>query len=83
MPEAFCFESGEARWPRSPRGSPYDVTPQPEVLVEQMQAVLDKYDNIEDDDTSVVTEAVCTACSNQMYLARRNMLRHVAVSLVL
>jgi hypothetical protein len=39
-----------------------------------MQAVLDKYGSIGDDGTSVVTEAVRTACNNQIDLARKHML---------
>ncbi|KAL3157327.1 hypothetical protein ABBQ32_011811 [Trebouxia sp. C0010 RCD-2024] len=74
-PRLFCTEWKEAHWDRSSRGKAFDVVPSAQVLVARLEAVLHKYMKLHGDDgTPIITEAVHTACCNQIHLARQNML---------
>ena len=73
----FNEEWKDAHWIKSSKGTAYNVVPKASVLVERLQGVLRKYSSpnyVADDGTPIITEAVDTACQNQIYLAQRNML---------
>ena len=52
----------------------YDIVPEPEVLLERMNKVVQDFSAMADDGSPIVTEAVMTAVGNQMNLAVNTML---------